>query len=103
MLVDISRDLREIKDDLKEIDTRLKSLEGSARNMDEHIGFVNRAYSLLRSPLNVLRRITVGENGTQLPVIKDKENDSDHEEEGEENQVRTTYTYQSDTKVYYNI
>jgi hypothetical protein len=56
---------------LETLEDRIEKIEGSTRNMDEHIDFVNYTYSIMRAPMDVIKSMTeriTGSSGT-VPAL----------------------------------
>jgi chromosome segregation ATPase len=60
-----------------EMNVKLQKVDSSCNKMDEHIVFIEDTYTVLKTPLNYIKRSVdrlIGNNqNTDLPSIKDKE------------------------------
>lgn len=70
---EIHNNIQEIKKDIQEIKKDIKEIKKSTTNMDEHIGFINRAYDKYNGVLSFI-------NGKfQYLMYNKKDNNNDNE------------------------
>ena len=70
--------LKNIQSRLESIEQRLEKIENGCSKMSGHVDFVERAYEVIRRPLNFLMERLVGKPELP-PLIENKTSDPDKE------------------------
>jgi len=66
-LAEILTHVKSLRAELKDVDSRLTRLEASAEKMDDHIGFVDGVYHMVKSPFHRLMQLL--NNGNDRPAL----------------------------------
>jgi predicted nucleic acid-binding Zn-ribbon protein len=66
---DIQTDLRQVMSEIEKLSTKVDVLQKTCARMDNHVSFIEKTYSTLRTPLEYIRSKFSGSK-EQLPELE---------------------------------